>query len=106
MRAIVPWLAAAARLALGASAAAMPWLLLDLASAVGGLADLLAYLLSFNFTWLWLLMPCATLLHASMGASMREPYTQHAGYCSQIVILIWFDLFVLVDKRILTRMSH
>ena len=61
--AVVPWLAAAARVALGASAAAaMPWwLLLDLASAVGGLADLLAYLLSFNFTWL-LLLPCAILL--------------------------------------------
>ena len=93
--AVVPWLAAAARVALGASAAAMPWwLLLDLASAVGGLADLLAYLLSFNFTWLWLLLPCATPLHASMGASMREPYTQHAGFCSQIVIVIWFNLFV------------
>ena len=73
-------------MALGASAAAMPWLLLDLASAVGGLADLLAYLLSFNFTWLWLLLPCATLLHVSMGASMREPYTQNAGSCSQIAI--------------------
>ena len=50
------------RAALGASgaAAAMPWLLLDLASAVGGLADLLAYLLSFNFTWL--LLPCAMLV--------------------------------------------
>ena len=34
-------------MALGASAAAMPWLLLDLASAVGGLADLLACLLAF-----------------------------------------------------------
>ena len=46
--AVVPWLAAAARVALGASAAAMPWwLLLDLASAVGGLADLLACLLAF-----------------------------------------------------------
>ena len=62
---VVPWLAAAALVALGASAAAMlchGGSLLDLASAVGGLADLLAYLLSFNFTWLWLLLPCATLL--------------------------------------------
>ena len=47
MRAVVPWLAAAARVALGASAAAMlchGGSLLDLASAVGGLADL--YLLT------------------------------------------------------------
>jgi hypothetical protein len=87
----------------------MPWwLLLNLASAVGGLADLLAYLLSFNFTWLWLLLPCATLLHASMGASMREPYTQHAGSHLQIVVLIlvqFLCLFVLVDTWLLMKAS-
>ena len=64
-------------MALGASAAAMPWLLLDLASAVGGLADLLACLLAF----FQLHLAAATAMRhtTSMRASMREPYTKHAG---------------------------